>query len=73
MWSCQSVKIQTVKPKKRRKFKGFAALDRRGNLLWGTMATKEGRAQELFKNFNPEVDGHPNGEKIVQVEIYIKT
>jgi len=60
-------------PKKRRKFKGFAALDRRGNLLWGTMTPKEGRARELFDKFNPAVEGHPHGEKIVQVEIYIKT
>lgn len=58
---------------RRRKFKGYAALDERGNLLWGTIRTKRERAQELHDRFNPDPTGEGRGESIVEVEIYLKT
>jgi len=61
-----------VSKTKRRKFKGFAALDERGNLLWGTICTKKDRAKELFDNWNPDPTGEGMLEKIVEVELYLK-
>lgn len=56
---------------RRRKFKGFAALDRRGNLLWGTLATKADSAQAAHDRHNPDPTGQGMGEQIVPVKIII--
>lgn len=56
---------------RRRKFKGYAALDERGNLLWGTIRTTAEAAQELHDRFNPDPTGEGRGESIVEVNIYI--
>jgi len=57
--------------KRRRKFKGFAALDRRGNLVWGTLSVKKLDAKDKFDKWNPDPQGNGMGESIVEVEIYI--
>lgn len=57
--------------KRTRKFKGFAALDRRGNLVWGTFSVKKPDAQEKFDKWNPDPTGEGMGETIVPVEIFI--
>ena len=56
---------------RRRKFKGYAALDERGNLLWGTIRTSREAAQELHDRFNPDPTGQGMGERIVPVKITI--
>lgn len=56
---------------KRRKFKGHAVLDRRGSLLWGTLATSPERAQELHDRTNPDPTGQGMGEQLVSVEIFL--
>ncbi|MCP4184807.1 MAG: hypothetical protein GY761_16065 [Hyphomicrobiales bacterium] len=58
--------------KKHRKFKGFAALDRRGNLIWGTLRTSAEEARNIFDRYNPDPSGEGQGEVITEVEIYIK-
>ena len=58
---------------KTRTFKGFAALNRRGDLIWGTLSTKAATAQEKHDRFNPDGTGEGMGEKIVEVTILIKT
>ena len=54
-----------------RKFTGFAALDRRGNLLWGTLATKAEAAQAAHDRYNPDPTGEGMGERIVPVKIIL--
>ena len=44
-------------------------LDRRGSLIWGTLATKPERAQELFDRNNPDPTGEGMGESVVPIEI----
>ncbi len=61
-----------MRAKKRRKFNGFAALDRRGNLIWGTLSTKAEEAQNKFDKWNPDPTEEGQGETITEVEIYIK-
>ena len=58
---------------RRRKFKGYAALDERGNLLWGTIRTSREAAQELHDKFNPDPTEEGRGESIVEVKIYLKS
>lgn len=55
----------------RRKFKGFAALDRCGNLVWGTLRTTEEAAKEAFDRWNPDPTGEGMGEVITDVTIYL--
>ncbi|MBX3559914.1 MULTISPECIES: hypothetical protein [Hyphomicrobiales] len=55
-----------------RRFRGFAALDRRGNLLWGTLRPTEAEARRLFDGWNPRVDGHGYDEIIVGVELTVR-
>jgi len=59
--------------KKQRKFKGFAALDRRGNLIWGTLSTKAEEAQNKFDKWNPDGGQEGQGEIIIEVSIYLNT
>jgi hypothetical protein len=61
------------KAEKRRKFKGYAALNRRGNLLWGTLSIKAEDAQAKHDKWNPDGGGEGQGETIVEVDIYIKS
>lgn len=56
-----------------RKFKGFAAFDRRGNLLWGTLSIKAEDAQAKHDRHNPDPTGQGMGESIVEVYITIKS
>lgn len=56
---------------KRRKFRGHAVLDRRGSLLWGTLATSPERAQELYERNNPDPTGQGMGEQLINVEIIL--
>lgn len=60
-----------MKAKAFRKFKMFAALDRRGNPLWGTLATTLEEAQAHHDRYNPDPTGEGLGEIIVSVEIFI--
>jgi len=60
--------MQSSKP---RKFKGFAAINRQGHLLWGTIRTTEDEAKSLHDRFNPDPTGQGMGEKIVSITIYI--
>ncbi len=47
------------------RYRGFAVLDRRGSLLWGTIKRSEIEAQEAHDRFNPDA----MGEAVVPVEI----
>lgn len=62
--------IQASKPK-RRKFKGFAVLDRSGKLIWGTIRTKKEESEKLYQSWNPDPTGEGMGERIVEVEIFL--
>ena len=61
------------KPKKRRKFKGYAVLNWHGDLLWGTLSTSAEEAQKKHDNFNPDPTGDGMGESIVSIDIFINT
>lgn len=50
-------------------YRGFAALDRRGHLLWGTIRRSEIEAQEVHDRYNPDPTGDGMGEAIVPIEI----
>ena len=56
---------------RRRKFKGYAALDRRGSLVWGTLRTSAEEAQAVYSRHNPDPTGDGMGEQIVSVEIWL--
>lgn len=60
------------KTKGHRKFKGFAALDRRGTLLWGTLRPSADEAKRAFDRHNPDPTGQGMGERIVAVAILIE-
>jgi len=60
-----------VKAKQPRKFKMFAALDRRGNPLWGTLATTPEEAQAHHDRYNPDPTEQGMGEIIAKVSILI--
>lgn len=51
------------------RYKGFAVLDRRGHLLWGTIKRSEIEAQETHDRFNPDPTGEGMGEAVVPIEI----
>ena len=51
------------------RYRGFAALDRRGHLLWGTIKRSEIAAQEAHDRHNPDPTGDGMGESIVSLEI----
>lgn len=51
------------------RYGGFAALDRRGHLLWGTIKRSEIEAQEAHDRFNPDPTGDGMGEVIVPIQI----
>lgn len=53
-------------------YRGFAALDRRGHLLWGTIKRSEIEAQEAHDRFNPDPTGEGMGEAVVAVEIRLR-
>ena len=63
------MKAMKVRP---RRFRGFAALDRRGNLVWGTLRPTEREARGLFDKWNPPLVGHVYGEQIVGVELILR-
>ena len=50
----------------------FAALDRRGNPLWGTLATTPEQAKAHHDRYNPDPTGQGMGETIAQVAISIR-
>lgn len=54
-----------------RKFKGFAVLDRRGSLLWGTIRRTADEARSQFGKWNPDPAGEGHGEELKEVTIYI--
>ena len=60
-----------MKAKRHRKFKMFAALDRRGNPLWATLATTPEEAQVRHDRYNPDPTGEGMGEQLVKVSITI--
>ena len=54
---------------KRRRFRGYAVLDERGSLIWGTMHPESKKSRELFEKWNPTVGGYDHGEKLASIEI----
>ncbi len=50
-------------------YRGFAALDRQGHLLWGTIARKEEDTRKKFDQWNPDPTGAGHGEKVISIEI----
>jgi len=50
-------------------YRGFAAIDRSGNLCWGTISRREDEAQTKFDRWNPDPTGEGIGEVVVPVEI----
>ena len=65
-WAFTSIWFVVVKPSR---YRGFAALDRRGNLLWGTIKRSKIEAQEAHDRFNPDPTGDGMGEVIVPIQI----
>lgn len=57
-------------PAKTRRFRGYAAFDAHGNLMWGTFATTEERAQELADRFQPAVTEGQGRPSIHPVRIF---
>ena len=51
------------------RYRAFAALDYRRNLLWATISRTEIEAQEKHDRFNPDPIGEGLGEVIVPIEI----
>ena len=58
---------------KPRRFKKFVALDRRGNPLWGTLATSADDTKALHDKWNPDPTGEGMGEIIAEASISIKS
>ena len=56
---------------KTRKFKGFAALDERGNLLWGSLRIRKDDAQAFFERHNTAPAGHDRHPTIAPVTILL--
>ncbi len=54
-----------------RRFKKFVMLDRRGNPLWGTMATDAEEAQKRHDRFNPDPTGQGMGAELARIEIIL--
>lgn len=52
-----------------RRFKKFVMLDRRGNPLWGTMATDAEDTQKRYDRFNPDPTGEGMGEQLARIEM----
>ena len=50
-------------------YRGFAALDRHGHLLWGTISRKQEDARTKYDQWNPDPTGDGMGEVVVPVEI----
>lgn len=50
-------------------YRGHAALNRQGQLLWGTISRSEIEAQERHDQWNPDPTGQGLGEQIVPIEI----
>ena len=46
-------------------------LDRRGNPLWGTMATDAEEAQKRHDRFNPDPTGQGMGAELARIEIIL--
>ena len=44
-------------------------LDRRGNLIWGTIKRSEIDAQEAHDRFNPDATDEGMGEVVLPIEI----
>ena len=59
---------QTSRTKKRN-FKGYGVLDRRGKLLWGSLMPKAHESEAYFHRHNPSVDGHEMLFSVVKVRI----
>lgn len=58
-----------VRMPKPSRYRGFAALDTHGHLLWGTIKRSEIEAQEAHDRFNPDATGEGMGERVVSIEI----
>lgn len=54
------------------KYRGFAVLDQRGNLCWGTIKRTEEDAKAAFDKFNPDPTGDGMSETVVPVELYLE-
>ena len=52
-------------------YRGFAALNRQGHLLWATICRTADEAQTRHDRYNPDPTGEGMGEKIVSIEIYL--
>ena len=57
---------------KPRRFKGWAAFDGRGNLMWGTFSTSQERTRELVARFQPSVEGFDQGGYVAAVRITVE-
>lgn len=53
-------------------WQGFGVLDRGGNLVWGTLRPTEADAVSMYRRWNPQLEGHPMGEKVVKIRINIE-
>jgi hypothetical protein len=58
--------------KRVRTFKGFAALDERGLLIWGSLRTRADAARAFFERHNPAPEEHPRSPRIVPVTILVE-
>ncbi len=52
-----------------RKYSGFGVVTRQGHFLWPYVRPVEDDTRQLYQKQNPEVEGHPDGHKIVKIKM----
>lgn len=52
-----------------RKFEGFGVVTRKGKFLWQYCRSTAEATKEAYQAHNPEVEGHPDGHKVVPLKL----
>lgn len=58
-----------MRKSKRRRFEGFGVVTRQGHFLWQYCRSTAKATQEAYQAHNPEVEGHPDGHKVVPLDL----
>ena len=54
---------------KQRNFSGFGVVTRQGRFLWQYSRANEQATREAYEKHNPQLDDHPDGYKIVSINL----
>ena len=57
---------------KQRKFKGFGVVTRQGRFLWQYSRPKEAETREAYERHNPQLEGHEDGHKLVNLSVLVE-